>query len=97
MRSSSAKLRASTPSFCIGMDVHAATISVAVKNAEGKLLMECVLETNGFAYYFVAGKTEWPTTKANISPCLLSAVRRSTQSLNELQNRGGLISPVKVA
>jgi len=27
------------------MDVHDATISVAVKNAEGKLLMECVLET----------------------------------------------------
>jgi transposase len=29
----------------IGMDVHAATISAAVKNAEGKLRMECVLET----------------------------------------------------
>src|SRR5213079_2434639 len=29
----------------IGMDVQAATISAAVKNAEGKLLMECVLET----------------------------------------------------
>src|SRR5712691_8747051 len=29
----------------IGMDVHDATISAAVKNAEGKLLMECVLET----------------------------------------------------
>ena len=29
----------------IGMDVHAATISAAVRNAEGKLLMECVLET----------------------------------------------------
>src|SRR5215470_12723628 len=29
----------------IGMDVHAATISAAVKNVEGKLLMECVLET----------------------------------------------------
>jgi transposase len=29
----------------IAMDVHAATISVAVKNAQGKLLMECVLET----------------------------------------------------
>src|SRR6201981_2864821 len=29
----------------IGMDVHAAHISVAVKNAQGKLLMECVLET----------------------------------------------------
>ena len=29
----------------IGMDVHAATISAAVRNAEGKLLMECMLET----------------------------------------------------
>jgi len=29
----------------IGMDVHDATISVAVMNAQGKLLMECVLET----------------------------------------------------
>ena len=29
----------------IGMYVHAPTISAAVKNAEGKLLMECVLET----------------------------------------------------
>ena len=29
----------------IGMDVHQATISVAVRNAQGKLLMECVLET----------------------------------------------------
>ncbi|HVO64752.1 MAG TPA: hypothetical protein VMT53_27770 [Terriglobales bacterium] len=27
------------------MDVHDATISAAVKNAQGKLLMECVLET----------------------------------------------------
>src|SRR5258708_26274771 len=30
---------------CIGRDGHAATICAAVKNAEGKLLMECVLET----------------------------------------------------
>ena len=29
----------------IGMDVHAATISVAVLNAQGKVLMEGVLET----------------------------------------------------
>src|SRR5262250_3244993 len=29
----------------IGLDVHAATISAAVMNAEGKVLMECVLET----------------------------------------------------
>src|SRR5947199_6232810 len=30
----------------IGMDLHDATISAAVKNAQGKLVMECVLETN---------------------------------------------------
>ena len=29
----------------IGMDIHDATISAAVMNAEGKVLMECVLET----------------------------------------------------
>ena len=29
----------------IGMDVHQATISVAVMDGSGKLLMECVLET----------------------------------------------------
>jgi hypothetical protein len=40
----------------IGMDVHAATISAAVKNAEGKLLMECVLETKvlSWAYLWLA-------------------------------------------
>src|SRR5215470_13484740 len=40
----------------IGMDVHAATISVAVKNAEGKLLMEGVLETKaGTILEFIQG------------------------------------------
>ena len=29
----------------IGMDVHQATISVAVMDADGKLIMECLLET----------------------------------------------------
>jgi hypothetical protein len=29
----------------IGMDVHQATISAAVMDAHGKLLMECLLET----------------------------------------------------
>ena len=29
----------------IGMDVHQATISVAVMDAQGKLIMECMLET----------------------------------------------------
>ena len=29
----------------IGMDVHQATISVAVVDGSGKLIMECILET----------------------------------------------------
>jgi hypothetical protein len=29
----------------MGMDVHQATISVAVMDASGKLVMECILET----------------------------------------------------
>ena len=29
----------------IGMDVHQATISVAVMDSRGKLIMECILET----------------------------------------------------
>ena len=29
----------------IGMDVHQATISVAVLDSSGKLIMECILET----------------------------------------------------
>ena len=29
----------------IGMDVHHATISVAVMDGRGKLIMECILET----------------------------------------------------
>jgi hypothetical protein len=29
----------------IGMDVHQATISVAVMDDQGKLIMECILET----------------------------------------------------
>jgi hypothetical protein len=29
----------------IGMDVHQATIAVAVRDSMGKLIMECILET----------------------------------------------------
>src|ERR1700751_5409219 len=29
----------------IGMDIHKETISIAVRNAEGKIVMECVIET----------------------------------------------------
>jgi hypothetical protein len=31
----------------IGMDVHQASISVAVMDAGGRLIMECLLETKG--------------------------------------------------
>ena len=34
-----------SPEKYIGMDVHQATISVAVMDAQGKLIMECLLET----------------------------------------------------
>ena len=29
----------------IGMDVHMETISIAVRNSPGKLVMECIIET----------------------------------------------------
>jgi hypothetical protein len=31
----------------IGMDVHTESISVAVRNSVGKVVMECVIETKG--------------------------------------------------
>jgi hypothetical protein len=34
----------------IGMDVHQATISVAVLDSQGKTLMECILETKACSY-----------------------------------------------
>ena len=41
---------------CIGMDVHQATISVAVMNSTGKLLMGCILETKAaMLFYFIQG------------------------------------------
>lgn len=40
----------------IGMDVHQATVSVAVMDAQGKLIMECLLETEaGTIVQFVRG------------------------------------------
>jgi hypothetical protein len=40
----------------IGMDVHQATISVAVMDSSGKLIMECVLETKaGTVVQFMQG------------------------------------------
>ena len=40
----------------IGMDVHQATISVAVRDSSGKLIMECILETKATTILeFIAG------------------------------------------
>src|SRR5271169_6372399 len=40
----------------IGMDVHQATISVAVMDSSGKLIMECILETKAATILeFIAG------------------------------------------
>ena len=42
----------------IGMDIHQATISVAVMDAHGKLLMECLLETKAdMMVEFIQGYT----------------------------------------
>ncbi len=42
----------------IGMDVHQATISVAVMDSKGKLIMECILETKAATILeFVHGLT----------------------------------------
>src|SRR5258708_21119084 len=46
----------------IGMDVHQATISVAVTDSRGKLIMESILETKsveGFCCLFESDSTRW--------------------------------------
>jgi len=47
----------------IGMDVHEASISAAVRNAQGELLMECVLETRPRC--FCCRGQEWYTKSPN--------------------------------
>ncbi len=34
----------------IGMDVHQGTISIAVRNSSGKLVMECIIETKASTF-----------------------------------------------
>jgi len=41
----------------IGLDVHQATISVAVMDAKGKVVMECILETKATTILEVLGGT----------------------------------------
>jgi hypothetical protein len=44
----------------IGMDVHQASISIAVSDAAGKVLMECIIETKAAAVLeFIQGLCEW--------------------------------------
>jgi len=41
----------------IGLDVHQATISVAIMDSRGKLIMECILETKAAAILeFIHGR-----------------------------------------
>ena len=49
----------------IGMDVHQATISVAVMDSSGKLIMECILETENSHDSRVP---RWPTRKPGSDP-----------------------------
>src|SRR6266704_5444810 len=54
----------------IGMDVHDATISAAVKNAQGKLLMECVLETKAATILeFIQGPSCIPCPRFWVGTC----------------------------
>jgi hypothetical protein len=40
----------------IGMDVHKESISIAIRNAAGKILMECVIETKAS---LILERTSW--------------------------------------
>ena len=43
----------------IGMDVHKESISIAVMNSVGKVVMECVIETKASDNSAVFERTEW--------------------------------------
>ena len=50
----------------IGMDVHKESISIAVRNAAGKIVMECVIETKAsMILQFIDGLRVW--TLGNVS------------------------------
>jgi hypothetical protein len=49
-----------TSSKYIGMDVHKESISIAVRNAAGKIVMECVIETKAsMILQFIDGLGVW--------------------------------------
>ena len=45
----------------IGMDVHKESISMAVRNAAGKLVMECVIETKALTILEFISRAAWRT------------------------------------
>jgi len=75
----------------IGMDVHQATISVAVRDSSGKLIMECVLETKAATILeFIAGLrgTLSVTVASRAKRGLLSAAAGTTTSDSEAGETG---------
>jgi len=70
----------------IGMDVHQASISVAVRDADGKLLMECIIETKAaIILEFIPGLrgSSWITFNDRVDARKLSDLLRA-----------GLLTPV---
>ncbi len=58
----------------IGMDVHQATISVAVMDGSGKLIMECILETKAATILeFIALRIGRPGSMSVIDSMTMSA------------------------
>jgi hypothetical protein len=56
----------------IGMDVHQASISIAVSDAAGKVLMECIIETKATTFFrsrrkTVRGGTPSPTYTSHVN------------------------------
>ena len=43
----------------IGMDVHKESISIAVRNAAGKVVMECVIETKALGDIIYDNRRDW--------------------------------------
>ena len=77
----------------IGMDVHQATISVAVMDAGGKLIMECLLETKASTIRRVHPRTAGNTvadlrgrnlgclvTRSSETPCQPAGSLRSAKN-----------------
>ena len=79
----------------IGLDVHQATISVAVVDSQGKVVMESILETKASTILeFLAGVMEegqWsePQTgtpqRSVISPLLANVYKMAGPALNDLE------------